>query len=97
LNAGMLKGKVVPSDETEERKAVRASSLSPDGEIDVGSETKRYFEGLDMAVVVEYSREGSSELELIAIDTNRCEEGLARREKGPSSHRRPSPSYEKKE
>jgi hypothetical protein len=52
LKAGMLKGKVVPSEETDERNAVRASSLSPDFEIDVGSDTSRYIAGLDMAAAV---------------------------------------------
>lgn len=50
LNEGIANGKVVPlSVVTTERSAVRASSRSPDDEMDVGSETRKK-DGCDMVV-----------------------------------------------
>lgn len=49
MKLGIAKGKVLPpSDVTVLRRAVRASSLWPEGDIEVGSDTSRYFVPLDM-------------------------------------------------
>jgi hypothetical protein len=53
LNSGILKGLTLPlSVETVDRNAVRASSGSFEGEMDVGKETSMYFVELDMVLIL---------------------------------------------
>jgi hypothetical protein len=50
LKSGILKGIVIPlSVETVDRRAVKASSLSLEGDIEVGNDTNIYLVDADMA------------------------------------------------